>query len=141
MLKRQTGEPMASTPSLNAVEAVIAEPPVESVARIGRYRWYICSLLFFATTINYVDRQVIGVLAPDLQRIIGWNEIQYGWIVTSFQAAYAIGFLVVGRFIDRVGTRAGYAIMFSIWSLAAIGHSLVATVLGFAAARFALGLG
>ena len=109
--------------------------------RVGHYRWYICGLLFFATTINYVDRQVIGVLAPELQKVIGWNEIQYGWIVSSFQAAYAIGFLFAGRFIDRVGTRAGYAIMFSIWSLAAIGHSLVATVLGFAIARFVLGLG
>jgi ACS family hexuronate transporter-like MFS transporter len=108
---------------------------------VGHYRWYICALLFFATTINYVDQQVIGVLAPELQRIIGWNEIQYGWIVTSFQAAYAIGFLFAGRLIDRAGTRAGYAIIFAIWSLAAIGHSLVVTVLGFAIARFVLGLG
>lgn len=109
--------------------------------RIGRYRWFICALLFFATTINYVDRQVIGVLAPELQKIIGWNEIEYGWIVTAFQMAYAIGFLVAGRLIDRVGTRIGYALMFSIWSLAAIGHALAASVLGFAFARFMLGLG
>jgi ACS family hexuronate transporter-like MFS transporter len=121
--------------------ASIRESAAAAAVRIGHYRWYICALLFFATTINYVDRQVIGVLAPELQRIIGWNELQYGWIVTSFQAAYAIGFLFAGRFIDRVGTRTGYAVMFSIWSLAAIGHSLVATVLGFAIARFLLGLG
>ena len=128
---------MAST----ATTASMAPPAAAAATRIGRYRWYICSLLFFATTINYVDRQVIGVLAPDLQRIIGWNEIQYGWIVTSFQAAYAIGFLFAGRFIDRVGTRIGYAVMFSIWSLAAIGHSLVSTIFGFGLARFFLGFG
>jgi ACS family hexuronate transporter-like MFS transporter len=121
--------------------ASIRESTAVAAVRIGHYRWSICALLFFATTINYVDRQVIGVLAPELQRVIGWNELQYGWIVTSFQAAYAIGFLFAGRFIDRVGTRTGYAVMFSIWSLAAIGHSLVATVLGFAIARFVLGLG
>jgi ACS family hexuronate transporter-like MFS transporter len=88
-----------------------------------------------------VDRQVIGVLAPELQKIIGWNEIQYGWIVSSFQAAYAIGYLLAGRFIDRVGTRVGYALMFLIWSAAAIGHSLASSVLGFGVARFVLGLG
>jgi len=125
----------------NATTASITQSTAAAAVQVGHYRWYVCGLLFFATTINYVDRQVIGVLAPELQKVIGWNEIQYGWIVSSFQAAYAIGFLFAGRFIDRVGTRAGYAIMFSIWSLAAIGHSLVATVLGFAIARFVLGLG
>jgi ACS family hexuronate transporter-like MFS transporter len=123
------------------VEATITRTATAAVQRVGHYRWYICALLFFATTINYIDRQVIGVLAPELQRLIGWNEIQYGWIITAFQAAYAIGFLVAGRFIDRVGTRLGFAVMFSIWSLAAIGHSLVSTVAGFAAARFVLGIG
>jgi MFS transporter, ACS family, hexuronate transporter len=107
----------------------------------GRYRWRVCALLFFATTINYVDRQVLGVLAPHLQTVIGWNEIQYGYIVTAFQAAYAIGLLVVGRFIDRVGTRIGYAVAIGIWSLAAMAHSLVHTALGFGIARFMLGLG
>ena len=105
------------------------------------YRWRICALLFFATTINYIDRQVLGVLAPYLQSIIGWNEIQYGYIVTSFQAAYAVGLLVAGGVIDRLGTRIGYAISISIWSLAAMSHALVQSVIGFAAARFALGLG
>jgi MFS transporter, ACS family, hexuronate transporter len=105
------------------------------------YRWRICALLFFATTINYVDRQVLGVLAPYLQSVIGWNEIQYGYIVTSFQAAYAIGLLVAGGVIDRLGTRIGYAIAISIWSLAAMSHALVQSVIGFALARFALGLG
>ncbi|MGD0201004.1 MAG: MFS transporter [Bryobacteraceae bacterium] len=110
-------------------------------AKIGHYRWRICALLFFAATINYVDRQVLGVLAPELQRVIGWNEIQYGYIVTAFQAAYALGMLLVGSFIDRVGTRVGYAVSIGIWSLSAMGHALARTVLGFGFARFMLGLG
>jgi ACS family hexuronate transporter-like MFS transporter len=108
---------------------------------ISGYRWRICALLFLATTINYVDRQVLGVLAPYLQPIIGWNEIEYGYIVTSFQAAYAVGLLIAGGVIDRLGARIGYAIAISIWSLAAMSHALVNSVIGFAAARFALGLG
>ena len=108
---------------------------------VGNYRWRICALLFFATTINYMDRQVLGVLAPDLQRLIGWNEIEYGYIVTAFQAAYAIGLLVAGGFIDRVGTRIGYAVAIAVWSLAAMSHSLVHSVAGFGLARFFLGLG
>ena len=117
--------------------AVPASGPVD---RIGRYRWRICALLFFVTTLNYVDRQVLGVLAPELQRVIGWNELQYGDIVTAFQAAYAIGLLLAGGFIDRVGTRIGYASAIGLWSLATIGHAAVRTVLGFGFARFMLGL-
>lgn len=98
-------------------------------------------MLLAATTINYIDRQVLGVLAPFLQDEIGWNEIQYGYIVTSFQAAYAIGLLCAGAMIDRLGTRLGYAIAIGLWSLAAMSHSLAASVGGFMLARFALGLG
>lgn len=111
------------------------------MARAGRYRWRICALLFFATTINYVDRQVLGVLAPELQRIIGWNEIQYSYIVAAFQAAYALGLLVVGGLIDRIGTRIGYAIAIAVWSLSAMAHALVGSAFGFGAVRFLLGLG
>ena len=107
---------------------------------VGRYRWRICALLFFITTLNYMDRQVLGVLAPELQRAIGWNEIQYGNIVTVFSGAYAVGLLVAGRFIDRVGTRFGYALAIALWSFATIGHSLARTVVAFALARFVLGL-
>jgi ACS family hexuronate transporter-like MFS transporter len=81
------------------------------------------------------------VLAPHLQGEIGWNEIEYGYIVTAFQAAYAIGLVTAGAIIDRLGTRIGYALAISVWGIAAMSHSLVATVLGFAMARFALGLG
>ncbi|HTA42146.1 MAG TPA: MFS transporter [Bryobacteraceae bacterium] len=118
--------------------ASAAHPPA---AAFGNYRWRICALLFFATTINYVDRQVLGVLAPQLQSVIGWNEAQYGYIVSAFQGAYALGMLVVGGLIDRVGTRIGYAIAIGVWSLSAMAHSLVHTVLGFGIARFFLGLG
>ncbi len=111
------------------------------VQRPGNYRWKICALLFFATTINYVDRAVLGILAPSLQKSIGWNEAQYGYIVMSFMAAYAIGTLLVGRLIDLIGTRLGYALSIIVWSLSAMGHSLVRSVSGFMCARFALGLG
>jgi ACS family hexuronate transporter-like MFS transporter len=98
-------------------------------------------MLLAATTINYIDRQVLGVLAPFLQEQIGWNEIEYGYIVTAFQAAYAIGLLCAGAIIDRFGTRIGYAISIGVWSLAAMSHALATGVISFAAARFALGLG
>ena len=98
-------------------------------------------MLLAATTINYIDRQVLGVLAPLLQDEIGWNEVEYSYIVMAFQAAYAIGLLCAGTVIDRFGTRIGYAIAISIWSLAAMSHAFATGVIGFIAARFALGLG
>ena len=108
---------------------------------MGRRRWTICALLFFATTINYTDRQVLGLLAPMLQVKIGWDEKQYAYIGTAFLVAYAIGLPVMGRLIDRIGARSGYSIAIAIWSLAAISHALVRSVLGFGIVRFALGLG
>ena len=116
-------------------------PQPESKTQTGHYRWTICALLFFATTINYIDRQVLGILAPDLQRIIGWSESQYGYIVTAFQTAYAIGLLLFGRFIDRYGTRVGYVVAISVWSVAAMAHAAARTAFGFGLARFTLGLG
>ncbi|HEX3356003.1 MAG TPA: MFS transporter [Tepidisphaeraceae bacterium] len=104
-------------------------------------RWTICALLFFATTINYMDRQILGLLAPLLQHEIGWTEVQYAHVVTAFQAAYALGLLGFGRFIDKVGTKRGYLISVLFWSVAAAGHALVRSVFGFGVARFALGLG
>ncbi len=104
-------------------------------------RWRICALLFAATTLNYIDRQVLAVLAPQLERVFGWTEIDYGHIVASFQAAYAVGLLVSGPLIDRLGTRLAYALAISWWSLSAMSHALARTVLGFAVARFSLGLG
>ena len=115
---------------------------VETVgARVGRYRWVICGLLFFATTVNYVDRQVLGILSKDLKTAIGWTEVDYGNIVAAFNAAYAFGLLLAGRLMDRIGTRAGYAMAIVWWSLAAMGHALARTPFGFGVARAALGIG
>jgi ACS family hexuronate transporter-like MFS transporter len=116
-------------------------PQPESKTQTGHFRWTICALLFFATTINYIDRQVLGILAPDLQKIIGWSESEYGYIVTAFQTAYAIGLLLFGRFIDRYGTRVGYVVAICFWSVAAMAHAAARTALGFGLARFTLGLG
>lgn len=107
----------------------------------GRYRWAICALLFFAITINYVDRQIIGVLKPLLEVEFGWSEMDYANIVFWFQAAYAIGLLLVGRLIDTVGTRWGLGIAIGVWSIAAMAHAGASSVVHFAMARFALGLG
>jgi ACS family hexuronate transporter-like MFS transporter len=108
--------------------------------RIGRYRWSVCALLFCVITINYVDRQVIGVLKPIIEKDMRWSEVDYGNIVTAFQASYGIGLLVVGRWLDRVGTRKGMAIAIALWSVAAVFHGAARTVLQFILARAALGV-
>lgn len=104
-------------------------------------RWWICALLFFATTINYIDRQVFAILAPQLQTEIGWSEIEYGYIVTAFQLSYAIGLLLVGKLIDFLGTKKGFILSIIVWSLAAMAHALARTPEGFGMARLALGIG
>src|SRR5207244_12511588 len=98
-------------------------------------------LMLVPTTINYLERQFRGLLAPLLQQTFGWSEIQYGNIVQMSSYAYAMGLIVVCRFIDRVGTRIGYAAALAVWSLSAIGHSLARSIFGFGTARFMLGLG
>jgi MFS transporter, ACS family, hexuronate transporter len=108
---------------------------------IGRFRWVICTILLFGVMKNYMDRQVIGVLKTTLQHDLGWSEIDYGNLVFAFQAAYALGMVLVGRFIDRVGTRLGYALAMAFWSLASIAHGIAGSFNSFIAARFALGLG
>jgi ACS family hexuronate transporter-like MFS transporter len=119
-----------------------SELKIPETAKIkpGYFRWTIVALLFLATTINYIDRQVIGILAPTLQKEIGWSEIEYGYIVTAFTGAYAIGLLLMGRIIDTIGTKIGYALALAGWSLAAIGHAFAKTVFGFGFARFSLGI-
>jgi ACS family hexuronate transporter-like MFS transporter len=109
--------------------------------RVGRYRWMICGLLFAATAINYIDRQTIGVLKPTLQSELKWTESSYADIVFWFQCAYAIGYLGFGPVIDRIGARLGYAVAFSLWTLAHIGHGFVHSITQFALMRFTLGLG
>jgi ACS family hexuronate transporter-like MFS transporter len=110
-------------------------------ARVGNYRWTIVALLFFATTINYIDRQILGILAPTLQTELGWNEVEYASVVSWFTFAYALGFLIAGRIMDRIGVKMGFAGAIVIWSLAAMSHAFARTAAGFSAARFALGLG
>lgn len=109
--------------------------------QMTRYRWVICALLFFATTINYVDRQILSLLKPILDDEIGWTSTQFGAINSAFQAAYGVSLFFFGWFIDRFGTKIGYAVSIIAWSLAAIGHALVFSIPGFFAARIALGLG
>src|SRR3989442_7718191 len=142
------------------VERVKAPAPATATARVGRYRWVICGLLFLATTINYIDRQVIGILKPLLQTQFGWSEIDYGDLVFTFQLAYAIGVLFARRLMDRFGTKKGYAFALTVWSLAAIstawapaygapmsallavfGLKYGASGAGFLLARFVLALG
>ncbi len=111
-----------------------------SERRLG-YRWTVCGLLFVVTTINYVDRQVLGILAPTLQRELHWSESQYGDVVSWFSLVYAFGFLAAGRVLDRVGVRRGFAVAIVAWSVAAIGHAFARTTAGFSVARALLGLG
>lgn len=111
----------------------------------GRYlpqlRWYICGLLFFASTINYIDRQVLGLLKPVLEKDLGWNEADYSWIVAAFQLAYGLMMPIAGRVIDWIGMRIGYMLAVVVWSVAAMAHAMAGNAFQFSAARFALGIG
>ncbi|HUZ05140.1 MAG TPA: MFS transporter [Acidobacteriaceae bacterium] len=121
---------------------MLTDEPSPSTQSIGtRVRWVICALLFFATSKNYLDRQVLGILADTLQQQFHWTEAQYGYIISAFQLAYALGLTFAGPLIDRIGTRLGYAVMVAVWSLASAAHALAHSILGFGIARFFLGLG
>lgn len=137
---------VAPDPTLNSSAgasalAQAAEGVPDIVEHRSGFRWTICALLFAATTINYIDRQVIGILAPTLQGELGWSEADYGVIVSYFSFAYGIGLLLMGRLIDRIGVRKGFSFSIVAWSLAAMGHAAASTVTGFSVARAALGLG
>src|SRR6266478_1189905 len=123
----------------------VSSGPVKYPARVGalagQFRWVICGLLFLGVTKNYMDRQVLGVLKGPLQQEFGWNEISYGHLVFAFQAAYALGMIFMGRLIDRLGTRLGYAIAMVFWSLASMGHAVAHSLTTFVIARSALGFG
>jgi ACS family hexuronate transporter-like MFS transporter len=125
--------------SLGSAIETTGDSPISE--RIGHVRWTICAMLFAATTINYMDRQVIGILKPTLQASIGMSELDYGYVVDAFQVAYALGLLMAGRFVDRIGTRIGYMVIMALWSLSAMGHALANTVLQFGIARACLGIG
>jgi len=112
-----------------------------AAGRAGRYRWVIVGLLFAATAINYIDRQMIGVLKPTLVAEFGWTETDFAAIVFWFQVAYAIGYIGFGRIVDVIGARLGYAVAIAIWTAGHMAHGLATGVTSFAAARFGLGIG
>lgn len=132
---------MAITAPPTSQSPLTGPPAQRATERLLGYRWTICALLFFATTINYVDRQVIGLLGPTLTRELGWTPSQFGDIVSWFSFAYAFGFLGMGRMLDRIGVRKGLAFAVIAWSIAAMAHALARTAAGFSYARAALGLG
>ncbi|HKF01518.1 MAG TPA: MFS transporter [Candidatus Sulfotelmatobacter sp.] len=107
----------------------------------GQVRWLICALLFFAASVNYMDRQVIGLLKPTLQAQLGWTEEGYSNIVVAFQLAYGSSLLFIGKLIDRIGTRKGFSLAVLFWSISAMAHAAATSVLQFAVARFSLGVG
>ena len=109
--------------------------------KIKNYRWIIVVLLFTATTINYMDRQIIGLLKPTLEKEFDWTETDFARIVMAFTAAYAIGLLLFGRIIDKVGTKLGYAISVAVWSIAGMLHAVAKSAFGFGLARLGLGVG
>jgi MFS transporter, ACS family, hexuronate transporter len=129
-----------SSPGAEFPAGTIARPQRTGILA-GRFRWFICGLLFLGITKNYMDRQVLGVLKGPLQHEFGWNEIDYGNIVFAFQTAYAIGMISIGRLIDRLGTRTGYAATMVFWSLASMAHAIASSLTGFVLARCALGFG
>jgi len=130
-------EQARSTPS--SVEEQLLAPAVNRGIR--NLRWYICGLLLLATILNYIDRQVFSILAPDLQRAIRWSELDYSRIVIAFQISYAVSLILSGRLIDRIGSKLGYVASLVWWSCAEIAHALSRTPPGFGLARAALGVG
>jgi ACS family hexuronate transporter-like MFS transporter len=124
-----------------AISGVRIQAGLTESVRATRFRWVICALLFFVCTVNYMDRQVLGLLKPDLSRTFGWTEDEYARMAIFFQFAYAIGQLSFGSFMNWIGTKAAYAVSVLFWSLSAMSHALCRTVGGFSGARFALGLG
>lgn len=120
---------------MNSTNDTVTRPAV------SKYRWVICAMLFLGIAINYIDRQMIGILKPTIQEELHWTEIDYAMIVFWFQAAYAVGFLTFGRIIDAVGVRIGYAVSFTIWTIATVGHGFAHSIMQFAIARGVLGFG
>lgn len=163
--KNAAGSPPIGQGSSAFESAVTVAVDDRIPTKIGRQRWIICTLLFFAATVNYIDRQVIGILKPTLAAEFGWTEIDYGWIVFAFQTAYALGLLFVGNLMDKIGTKKGFSLSIIVWSIGAMLHAwavpigvaalglfvtfgfdsatlgLSASVIGFIIARFILGIG
>ena len=134
----QSSTEVSTTPALSLDVPGVVQAVNEG---IGRYRWVICALLFFATTVNYIDRQVVGILAKELEGIFHWSEIDYGNITAAFSASYALGLILSGRLMDRFGTKIGYAISIVIWSLAGMVTAAARSAFQFGLCRSLLGLG
>src|SRR5882762_8397525 len=132
---------LSASPTQTTATAASEPPLPKAPSGHGYFRWVICTLLLFGTTKNYMDRNVLGVLNKTLQHDLGWSEIDYSNLVVSFQAAYALGMVVVGRLIDKLGTRLGYALAMVFWSLASMGTALGSSLTSFAFSRVALGFG
>src|SRR6187402_1877543 len=117
---------------------------MEIQKQIGKYRWTICALIFFATTINYLDRTVIAFLRPYLAESFGWSSVEevgnYADIEMAFKVSYAFGFIFAGRIVDKLGTKIGYALATTLWSIAAVCHAFATNTLGFGIARVFLGV-
>jgi ACS family hexuronate transporter-like MFS transporter len=135
---RMRGSKAAGMEPGDATAAACAEAAAE---RVGRFRWVICALLFAATALNYVDRQIIGILQPTLAHQFHWTQGDYANIVFWFEVAYAVGYLIFGKLIDRIGARAGYALAVGIWTVAHVAHAWASSLTDFMVARFAIGLG
>jgi MFS transporter, ACS family, hexuronate transporter len=120
---------------------MMANDTANAVPKAGRYRWMIVALLFVATTVNYIDRTMLGLLKTDLSSEFGWSEDDYGNIVTAFQAAYALGFLFMGWLIDKLGPKIGYAIAIVIWTVGHVAHGFASSITAFMASRVVLGIG
>jgi ACS family hexuronate transporter-like MFS transporter len=133
--------PTSPSISLTSPAKVSESVPLPAASRVGYFRWVICALLLFGTTKNYMDRNVLGVLNKTLQHDLGWSEIDFSNLVIAFQAAYAVGMVVVGRLVDKLGTRLGYALAMVFWSLASMGTALGSSLTSFAVSRVALGFG
>lgn len=134
-------EELSAQAPASSVTVAVSSAADAAGGRVGSYRWVICALLFFAATVNYIDRQVVGILKPTLQAEFGWTEIDYGWIVFSFQTAYAIGLLFVGKLMDAIGTKKGFSLSITVWSLAAIAHAWAVPIGAAAVAMLAVVLG
>lgn len=121
--------------------AAVASAPAHAPGRTGRYRWVVVALLFSATIVNYVDRQMLGILKPLLSTEFGWSDTAYGDIAFWFSLAYAIGYIGFGRVVDVFGARIGYAVAIGVWTLSHMAHGLAGNATQFAMARFGLGIG
>jgi MFS transporter, ACS family, hexuronate transporter len=122
-------------------DPVVAGREASTTKTLANFRWYICGLLFYATTVNYMDRIVMGILKPTISHDLGWNETDYAMITTAFQVGYAIMMPIAGRVIDWLGLRIGYPLAVLVWSISSLSHAFAGNLLQFSVARLGLGLG